>query len=323
MLHPDLFTERQQLVPTRNGYGDALLELGKTDERVVVLTADLAESTRVHLFRDAHPERFIEAGVSEQNMVGMAAGLALSGKIPFASSYAVFVPGRAWDQLRVSVCYTNANVKIAGAHAGLSVGPDGATHQALEDLAMTRVLPNLTVIVPCDYHETKKATLAMAAAEGPMYIRFSREKTALITSEQTPFQIGTHTVLRPGKDVTLVACGPLVYEALAAARSLEKQGISAEVINASTLKPFDEKTLLKSLKKTGCAVTIEEHQVHGGLFGTVAEITGLLLPAPLEPIAMPDCFGESGEPKQLLEKYGLTAEQIVKAAKKSIKRRDA
>lgn len=323
MLHPDLFTERQQLIPTRNGYGDALLELGKTNERVVVLTADLAESTRAHLFREAYPDRFVECGVSEQNMVGMAAGLALSGKVPFASSYAVFVPGRTWDQLRVSVCYTNANVKIAGAHTGLSVGPDGATHQALEDLAITRVLPNLTVIVPCDYHETKKATLAMAETDGPMYIRFGREKTALITSEDAPFTIGVHTVLRPGKDVTLIACGPLVFEALSAARTLEKQGISAEVINASTLKPFDVKTLVKSLKKTGCAVTVEEHQIHGGLFGTVAEVTSLFLPVPIEPIAMSDCFGESGEPKQLLEKYGLTAEQVVKAAKKAIKRRDA
>lgn len=323
MLHPDLFTERQQSIPTRNGYGDALLELGNAREDVVVLTADLAESTRAHLFRDTYPHRFIECGVSEQNMVGVAAGLALSGKVPFVSSYAVFVPGRCWDQVRVSVCYSQANVKIAGAHAGLSVGPDGATHQALEDIAITRVLPNLVVIVPCDYHETKRATLAVADYIGPTYTRFAREKTPVILDEQTPFTIGKHLVLRPGKDVTIVACGPLVYEALVAARTLEKSGIEAEVINASTIKPFDEKTLLKSLKKTGCAVTVEEHQVHGGLFGAVSEISGRLLPVPLEPIAMPDSFGESGEPKELLTAYGLTAEAIVKSAKKALKRRDA
>ncbi|MBP7006254.1 transketolase family protein [Patescibacteria group bacterium] len=323
MLHQDLFTERQQSIPTRNGYGDALIELGDAREDIVVLTADLAESTRAHLFRDKYPERFIECGVSEQNMVGVAAGLALSGKVPFVSSYAVFVPGRCWDQTRVSVCYSQANVKIVGAHAGLSVGPDGATHQALEDIAITRVLPNLVVIVPCDYNETKQATLTVAEYIGPTYMRFAREKTPVILDETIPFTIGKHLVLHPGKDVTIVACGPLVYEALVAARTLKKSGIEAEVINASTIKPFDEKTLLKSLKKTGCAVTVEEHQVHGGLFGAVSEICGRLLPVPLEPVAMPDSFGESGEPKELLEAYGLTAAAIVKAAKKAIKRRDA
>ncbi len=321
MLHPDLFTERQQSIPTRNGYGDALLQLGD-DERVVVLTADLAESTRVHEFREKYPEQFIECGVSEQNMVGMAAGLALSGKIPFVSSYATFMPGRTWDQVRVSVCYTNANVKLVGAHAGLSVGPDGATHQALEDIAITRVLPNIVVIVPCDYHETKQATLAMAGMEGPAYIRFSREKSPLILAEEAPFIIGKHVVLRPGTDVTIVACGPLAYEALEAARQLEKRGVDAEVINASTLKPFDEKTLLKSAKKTGCIVTVEEHQIHGGLFGAVSEILARALPTPVEAIAMPDSFGESGEPAELLHAYGLTSAEIVKAAKKAISRRD-
>lgn len=321
ILHPDLFSERQQLVPTRNGYGDALVELGAHDERIVVLTADLAESTRAHLFRDKYPERFIDCGVSEQNMVGVAAGLALSGKIPFLSSYAVFMPGRCWDQVRVSVCYTQANVKLAGAHAGLSVGPDGATHQALEDIAITRVLPNLVVLVPCDYHETKKATLAMAAYEGPVYIRFFRDKSPMITSEEAPFEIGKHTVLQSGKDVTIVACGPLVYQALAAARTLEKRNISAEVINASTIKPFDDKTLLKSIKKTGCVVTVEEHQIHGGLFGAVAEICAASLPVPIIPIAMPDSFGESGEPEELLHAYGMTEEEIVKAVKGVMKRK--
>ncbi|MBP9747399.1 transketolase family protein [Patescibacteria group bacterium] len=321
LLHPDLFTERQQSVATRNGYGDALLELGAADERIVVLTADLAESTRVHGFREQFPERFIECGVSEQHMVGMAAGLALSGKIPFLSSYAVFMPGRSWDQVRVSVCYTQANVKLVGAHAGLSVGPDGATHQALEDIAITRVLPNLTVIVPCDYHEAKAATVAMAGIDGPMYLRLTREPTPVILAEDTPFTIGKHRVLRPGADVTLVACGPLVYEALEAAELLEKKGLSAEVINASTIKPFDEKTLLASVKKTGCVVTVEEHQVHGGLFGAVSEILAQHLPTPIEAIAMPDSFGESGEPKELLHAYGLTTADIVKAAKRAVSRK--
>lgn len=322
MLHPDLFTEHQQSVPTRNGYGDALLELGAHDERVVVLTADLAESTRAHLFRDKYPERFIDCGVSEQNMVGVAAGLALSGKIPFLSSYAVFMPGRTWDQVRVSVCYSQTNVKLIGAHAGLSVGPDGATHQALEDIAIMRVLPNLVVLVPCDYNETKQATLAMAAYEGPAYLRMTREKSPVILSEDTPFVIGKHAILRVGSDVTIVACGPLVYQALCAAETLAKRGIEAEVINASTIKPFDDKTLLKSIKKTGCAVTVEEHQVYGGLYGAVSEICAKLLPIPIEAIGMPDSFGESGTPEELLHAYGMTEEAIVKVAKLAIKRKD-
>ena len=322
LLHPDLFTERQQSVPTRNGYGDALVELGQQDERIVVLTADLAESTRVQAFRDQFPERFIECGVSEQHMVGMAAGLALSGKIPFVSSYAVFMPGRSWDQVRVSVCYSQANVKLIGAHAGLSVGPDGATHQALEDIAITRVLPNLTVIVPCDYHEARAATIAMAGIDGPMYLRLTREPTPVLLAEDTPFTIGKHPVLRAGTDVTLVACGPLLYQALQAATLLEKKGVSAEVINASTIKPFDKKTLLASVKKTGCVVTIEEHQVHGGLFGAVSEVLAQKLPTPIEPIAMPDSFGESGEPDELLHAYGLTTQEIVKAVKRVLSRKN-
>ncbi len=321
LLHPDLFTERVQQIPTRNGYGDALVALGENDGRIVVLTADLAESTRAHLFQQKFPERFIECGVAEQNMVGVAAGLALSGKIPFVSSYAVFMPGRTWDQVRVSVCYSQTNVKLIGAHAGVSVGPDGATHQALEDIAITRVLPNLTVIVPCDYHETYKATLTAAEMDGPVYIRITREKSPLITSENAPFRIGKHTVLTEGDDVTLIACGPLLYEALVAAEQLKKLRISAEVINASTIKPFDDKTLLKSLKKTGAAVTVEEHQVTGGLFGAVAEITSQSLPVPIEAVGMPNSFGESGEPRELQEKYGMTAADIVKAAKRAIARK--
>lgn len=320
-LNPHLFDEDVERTPTRNGYGDGLVEAGAKDTRVVVLTGDLAESTRAHLFQKAYPERFFECGVAEQNMMGVAAGLALSGKVPFVSSYAVFVPGRNWDQLRVSVCYTGANVKVAGAHAGISVGPDGATHQALEDVAITRVLPNLTVVVPCDYLETKKATLALAKMVGPAYFRFAREKTPVITTERTPFKIGEAIVLRQGKDVTIAACGPLVYQALVAAKKLAKRGVDAEVINCHTLKPFDEKTLVASVKKTGCCVTVEEHQLTGGLFGAVAETLAQKQPVPIEAVGMPNSFGESGEPDELLEKYGMTVEAIVKAVGKVTKRR--
>ncbi len=320
-LNPHLFSKNVECIPTRNGYGDGLVEIGARDPRVMVLSGDLTESTRAHLFQKKFPERFVECGVAEQNMMGIAAGLALSGKIPFVSSYAVFVPGRNWDQLRVSVCYTNANVKIAGAHAGISVGPDGATHQALEDLAITRVLPGLTVVVPCDYEETKKATIALAKMIGPAYFRFAREKTPVITTERTPFQIGRAIVLRPGRDVTMVACGPLVYEALVAAEMLARSGIETEVINSHTLKPFDEKTLTKSVKKTGCCVTVEEHQLIGGLFGVVSETLARTTPVPIEPIGMPDSFGESGEPDELLKKYGMTARDIVRAAKIVLKRK--
>lgn len=320
-LNPHLFDEKVEKIPTRNGYGDALVSLGEQDERIVVLTADLAESTRALSFQKKFPNRFIECGIAEQNMVGVAAGLALSGKVPFASSYATFVPGRAWDQLRVSVCYTGANVKIAGAHSGISVGPDGATHQALEDIAMVRPLPHLTILVPCDYEETRKATIAAAKYEGPVYLRFAREKTAVITTKKTPFIIGQSTVMRTGKHVTIVGCGPLVYEAMIAAETLAHKGIEAEVINASTIKPFDEKTLIKSLKKTGCCVTVEEHQITGGLFGVVAETLARHYPAAIEPVGMPNTFGESGEPSELLKKYGMTSEDVVKAAKRVMKRR--
>lgn len=320
-LNPRLLDSNIERRPTRDGYGDGLVEAGAQDERVMVLTGDLAESTRCQAFQQIFPSRFIECGVAEQNMLGVAAGLALAGKIPFVSSYAVFMPGRAWDQLRVSVCYTNANVKIAGAHAGLSVGPDGATHQALEDLAITRVLPGLTVVVPCDYHETKRATLALAKLKGPAYFRFAREKTPLITTERTPFEIGRSLVFRRGGDVTLVACGPLVYETLQAAEQLSKEGLSAEVINCHTLKPFDEKTLLASLKKTGACVTVEEHQIIGGLYGAVSEVTARSYPVPIEAIGMPNSFGESGEPQELLDKYGMTTDAIINAAKKVLKRK--
>ncbi len=320
-LNPDLLSPAVAKIPTRNGYGDALVTLGEQNHNIVVLTGDLAESTRAHLFQKKFPERFIECGVAEQNMMGVAAGLALAGKIPFVSSYAVFVPGRNWDQLRVSVCYSNANVKIAGAHAGISVGPDGATHQALEDLAITRVLPNLTIVVPCDYEETRKCTIAMANTVGPCYFRFAREKTPVITTADTPFEIGRSYICRVGSDITLAACGPLLHEALLAAHELAKEDIDAEVINCHTLKPFDEDTLVTSIKKTKACVTIEEHQIIGGLHGAVCETLGRRYPAPVEAIGMPNSFGESGEPDQLLEKYGMKTQNIVEAAKKAIARK--
>lgn len=320
-LNPQTLFPTVEKIPTRNGYGDALVELGGQNPNIVVLTGDLAESTRAQLFQAIFPDRFIECGVAEQNMMSVAAGLALAGKVPFVSSYAVFVPGRNWDQLRVSVCYTKANVKIAGAHAGISVGPDGATHQALEDLAITRVLPNLVVIVPCDYEETRKCTLAIAKHVGPCYFRFAREKTPVITTAETPFEIGKNYVCRPGKDVTIAACGPLLYEALLAAESLEKEGLEAEVLNCHTLKPFDEKTLIASVEKTGACVTVEEHQVIGGLYGAVCETLARALPVPVEAIGMPDHFGESGEPDELLAKYGMKAQHIIDAVKKVINRK--
>lgn len=320
-LNPQIFDPQVEKIPTRNGYGDALLELGETNPNVVVLTADLAESTRVLPFQKKYPERFVECGVAEQNMVGVAAGLAFAGKIPFASSYAVFMPGRTWDQLRVSVCYGKANVKIAGAHAGISVGPDGATHQALEDIAITRVLPGLVVIAPCDAEETRKCTHAVAEYLGPCYFRFAREKTPVITSKETPFKIGESYVCAEGEDVTIAACGPLLYEALIAARELEKGHIHAEVLNCHTLKPFDEETLIKSVTKTGRCVTVEEHQIIGGLHSAVCETLGRNFPAPVEAVGMPNSFGESGEPDELLTKYGMKARDIITAVKKVIQRR--
>ena len=320
-LYAQLFDPKGEKIPTRNGYGDALLELGETNPDVMVLTGDLAESTRVLEFSKKYPERFIECGVAEQNMMGVAAGLAQADKIPFVSSYAVFVPGRNWDQLRISVCYSRANVKVAGAHSGISVGPDGATHQGLEDLAITRVLPGLIVLAPCDYEETRKCTLAAAKIKGPCYFRFTREKTPIITTKETPFEIGKANLCTEGKDVTITACGPLLYEALLAARELEAKGISAEVINCHTLKPFDRETIIKSVKKTGCCVSVEEHQITGGLYGAVAETLGMAYPVPIEAVGMPDSFGESGEPDELLVKYGMKAKNIIEAAQKAIKRK--
>jgi len=321
-LNPKLFEKDVELVPTRDGYGEGLVALGEKNENVVVLTGDLAESTRALKFGEKFPERFIECGVAEQNMMGIAAGLAAEGKIPFISSYAVFVPGRCWDQFRVSVCYSNLNVKVAGAHAGISVGPDGATHQALEDIASVRVLPNTTVIVPADVHETRKATITAAGIKGPVYFRFAREKTPVITTETTPFQVGKAEIFAEfGSDCAIIACGPLVYQSLVAAKELEKEGIKVTVVNNHTIKPTDEQTLTKVAKQCGAVVTVEEHQTMGGAGSAIAEVLVKNHPVPVEFVGMPNTFGESGAPNELLEKYGMSVVAIKDAVKKVLKRK--
>jgi transketolase len=302
---------------TREGFGEAINLLGKNNKNVVVVTADLGESMKVDDFEKAHPERFVQVGVAEQNMMGVAAGLALSGKIPFAVSYAVFNPGRNWDQMRVSVCYTNANVKIVGGHTGITVGPDGATHQALEDIAMTRALPNLMVVVPCDYEQAKKATIAVALHKGPVYLRLTRPKTAMFTTATTPFDLGKAQILKTGKDVSIFACGELVYEALLAAEELKNE-VDVEVINVHTIKPLDEETVIRSAKKTGKVITLEDHQINGGLGGAIAEVLGEKCPTKMMRMGMKDAFGESGEAGELLAKYELDKDGVIKTIRKII-----
>jgi len=320
-LSKKIFSKDIDQMPTRHGFGEALVMLGKKNENIMVLCADLAESTRTSDFKKEFPKRFLEIGIAEQNLIGVAAGLAAEGKIPFVADYSVFCPGRNWDQIRVSVCYSNLPVKFTGAHAGVSVGPDGATHQGLEDMAITRCLPNLTVIAPCDYEETRKATLAAASLPGPVYLRFTREKTPVFTTAKTPFKIGRAEVLRSGRHATIVACGPLVYEALLAAEKLAKEKIDVEVINNHTIKPLDKKTILASAKKTKAVVTVEEHQIMGGMGSAVAEMLAENYSVPMEFIGMHDSFGESGTPDELLEKYGMKAKHIIRAIKKVLKRK--
>lgn len=316
-----LYKDKLEVKPTRDGYGEGLVELGQKNPNVVVLCADLTDSTRSGMFRQVFPERFIECGIAEQNMMGLAAGLALVGKIPFVSTYSVFCPGRNWDQLRISVAYNKANVKLTGAHAGISVGPDGATHQGLEDIAITRCLPNLTVLAPCDAIETKKATIAAGETEGPVYLRFAREATPVFTTEKTPFKIGQAEIFREGKEVAIIACGPLVYEALLAAEELKKEGIEAGVINNHTIKPIDQETIIKVAQETRAVVTVEEHQVMGGLGSAVAEVLAKNQPVPMEMIGVQDRFGESGPPEELMKKFGLTAKDIKEAVKRVLKRK--
>ncbi len=308
-------------VPMRDGYGKALLELCEKGENIMVLDADVAKSTRTVWIRDQYPDHFMDMGISEQDMVGTAAGLALSGMIPFASTYCVFLAGRAWDQIRTTVCYNNLNVKLGGAHAGISVGPDGATHQALEDVALMRVLPNMTVIVPCDAEETRKATLAMAKRNGPCFVRFGREAVPVVTDESTPFEIGKARLCREGRDVTVLANGAMVYEAQNAAEELAKEGISVRVIDLHTIKPLDESAIITAAKETGCIVTAEEHQMNGGMGGAVAECLARNCPVPMEMVGVNDSFGESGKPQELMDKYGLNQETIVRKVKTILARK--
>ncbi|MDO8474320.1 MAG: transketolase C-terminal domain-containing protein [bacterium] len=322
-LTEKLFQDDIEKVPTRNGYGEGLVQAGEENTQVVVLCADLTESTRSEAFQKKFPERFIEVGVAEQNMASLAAGMALAGKIPFISSYATFSPGRNNEQIRTTIAINNVNVKIAGAHAGVSVGPDGATHQALEDIALMRVMPRMNVIYPCDALEAKKATLAAARMKGPVYLRFARAGTPQFTTEKTPFQIGKAEVFHEGKDVTIVACGPLVYEALLAAQQLEGEGISVEVINNHTIKPLDQNTILESVQKTKALVTVEEHQIAGGMGSAVVEMLAQRFPVPVEMVGIKDRFGESGEPSELWDAFELSCPHIMQAVQKVIKRKIA
>lgn len=320
-LNPKLLDKDVEQEPIRAGFGRGLLEAGQKNNQVVALCADLTESTKMDAFAKEFPDRFVEVGVAEQNLVTVSAGLSLVGKVPFASSYAAFSPGRNWEQIRTTICLNEANVKIAGSHAGVSVGPDGATHQMLEDIALMRALPKMAVIAPCDSLEAAKATIAMSLHQGPAYIRLAREKTPVVTTDKTPFAFGKAQVFREGKDLTIVACGTMVYQALVAAEELSQHQVEAEVINCPVIKPLDSVTILVSAKKTGAVLTAEEGQVAGGLGGAVAELLGENQPLPLSRIGMMDRFGESGDPNELLEHFGLTGKHIAKAGLKLLKRK--
>jgi len=307
--------------PIRAGFGRGLVQAGKDDMNVVAACADLTGSVKMDAFAAEFPDRFIEIGIGEQNLVTTGAGLAAMGKIPFVSSYAAFMPGRCWEQIRTTICLNDQPVKLVGSHAGVSVGPDGATHQMLEDLALMRALPNMVVMAPCDSVEAEKMTLAMAKDKRPNYVRLAREATPVVTTAETPFEIGKAYVFSPGADVTIIATGTMTYQALAAAELLYKDGIEAEVVHVPTIKPLDKETILKSVRKTGCVVTAEEAQINGGLGGAIAELLSEELPTPLERIGMKDHFGESGEPNELLAHFGLDAKHIRLAAHHVVERK--
>jgi len=319
-LSKQLLLDSIEQVPTRKGFGEGLVLAAEADKRVVALCADLTESTQMDAFAKKFPNRYFEVGVAEQNLVTIASGLAAEGLIPFTSSYAAFSPGRNWEQIRTTACLNEQPVKIVGSHAGVSVGPDGATHQMLEDVALMRVLPHMSVIVPCDSLEARRATLAIAKTKLPVYLRLAREKTPVVTTDDSPFEIGQAQVWREGTDVTIIVAGPLAYEAVKACEILAKQGISAELINSPTIKPLDETTILKSVRKTQAVVTVEEAQIIGGLGGAVAELLGERHPAPLERIGIRDVFGQSGTLEQLWKHYKLTATDISVASERCVKR---
>lgn len=324
-LNPKIFDKDVEMIPIRKGFGEGLLEAGGKDKNVVGLCADLTESTQMHLFKGKFPERFVEIGVAEQNLVTVASGMAAMGKIPFVSSYAMFSPGRNWEQIRTTIAYNDRPVVVVGSHAGVSVGPDGGTHQAIEDIALMRVIPNMLVISPCDSIEAKKATLALAQSGKPAYLRLAREKTPVVTTSDSPFEIGKARILfQPvaGKpDVVIIATGALVHTALLVARDLERERVGATVVNLSTVKPLDTKTLLSVAKDAGAVVTVEEHQVAGGMGSAVAELLAREYPVPVEFIGVHDRFGQSGTPTELLTEYGVSESNIKKAALKVIKRK--
>jgi transketolase len=313
--------ENIQMVPTRDGFGKGLVEAGERDQRVVALCADLSESTRTHWFQQKFPERFVEMGVAEQNLATVASGMANYGKIPFIASYAAFSPGRNNEQIRTTISLANLPVKVVGCHAGVSVGPDGATHQQIEDVALMRVQPNMTVIVPCDAVEAQKATMAIAFNDKPSYIRLGREKSPVFTTPETPFEIGKAEILRDGQDVVIIGCGILLYNALVAAEELAKEQIDCMVINSHTVKPLDSKTIIEAAKKCGAVVSVEEHQVNGGLGSAIAECLSKNHPVPQEFIGVQDRFGESGNPDELIEVMGMGVASIKDAVKRAMRRK--
>jgi len=319
--HPIVLPEKVEMKKTREGFGRALVDLGEQDPRIVVLVGDLTESTMVSFFAERFPDRFIQVGIAEQNMCGIAAGLAAMGKIPFFATYGAFATCRAADQIRVTVAYSNLNVKIGGAHGGISVGPDGATHQAMEEISIIRSIPNMSMIVPCDYWETYKATLAAARHQGPVYIRFGREDVPLVTTRETPYTFGKAEVFAEGNDLTVIACGVMVYEALRAAEQLAARGVHARVVDLHTVKPIDREMIIRCARETGAIVTAEEHQVNGGLGGAVAEVVVQSCPVPMELVAVHDRFGQSGKPAELMDAFGLRAKDIVAAAEKVLSRK--
>jgi len=313
-MHLQDITKELSLDTIRKGFGEGLKQLGETNNKVVALCADLTGSTNMNFFADAFPDRFFEVGVAEQNLVTVGSGLASMGFVPFVSSYAAFSPGRNWEQIRTTICLNNQPVKIIGSHAGLSVGPDGATHQMLEDIALMRALPNMVVVVPCDKNEAHKATVALAGDKRPGYLRLAREEVPNITTDKTPFEIGKAYVYDEGQDITIIATGTMTYIALKAAANLYKDGVDVEVIHCPTIKPLDSETILKSVKKTGAVITCEEAQISGGLGGAIAELLGENHPVPLRRIGVKDSFGESGTPEELFEHFGLTTKHIEMAA---------
>ena len=310
-----------EMKDTRSGFGAGLTELGKTNSKVVALCADLTGSLKMNEFQNNHPERFFQVGIAEANMMGIAAGMTIGGKIPFTGTFANFSTSRVYDQIRQSIAYSNKNVKICASHAGVTLGEDGATHQVLEDIGMMKMLPHMTVINPCDFNQTKAATLAIAEHMGPVYLRFGRPKVPNFTDENQKFEIGKAINLKDGDDVSIFATGHLVWEALEAAKILNELNINAEIINIHTIKPLDKDAVIKSVSKTRCVVTAEEHMLNGGLGDSIAQLLSREMPLPLEMVGVNDTFGESGTPRQLMEKYGLTSSDIVNAVKKVILRK--